>query len=144
MQALLKKERVMQISTGQKVNSMYKNRIFSSKTWLAAGFLPWLAFAALQTHAADTPPTPGGLSRWTCNAFYLPARSIWQRTVEIEFNASAVRSVRIDGVPVYTFNIQGTTILTAVDGERIQFDPVAQTWVSDLRGVVSSQGRCDR
>ena len=81
---------------------------------------------------------------WTCNAFYLPARSIWRRTVEIGFDVNDVRTVKIDGVPVYTFNIQGTTVLTSVDSERIQFDTAAQTWTSDLRGIVSSQGRCER
>ena len=84
------------------------------------------------------------MTRWTCNAFYLPARSIWQRTVDIELDANGVRAVEIDGVAVYTFNIQGTTLLTSVDAERIQFDSAAQTWTSDLRGIVSSQGRCER
>ena len=86
--------------------------------------------------------------RWTCNAFYLPARSIWQRTVDVEFEqklgVNGVRAVQIDGVPVYAFNIQGNTILTSIDSERVQFDSAAQTWTSDLRGIVSSQGRCER
>ena len=62
--------------------------------------------------------------------------------VDIELDTDGVRAVQIDGVAVYAFNIQGTTVMTAVDGERIQFDPAQQTWVSDLRGMVSSQGRC--
>ncbi len=95
-------------------------------------------------HAQPAPSVAPGVARWTCNAFYLPARSIWQRTVEVEFDASGVRAVQIDGVAVYAFNIQGTTILTSVDSERIQFDATAQTWASDLRGIVTSQGRCDR
>lgn len=89
-----------------------------------------------------------GVVRWTCNAFYLPARSIWQRTVDVEFEqklgVNGVRAVQIDGVPVYAFNIQGNTILTSIDSERVQFDSAAQTWTSDLRGIVSSQGRCER
>jgi 4-hydroxybenzoate polyprenyltransferase len=93
-------------------------------------------------HAQPTPSDAPGVVRWTCNAFYLPARSIWQRTVDVELDANGVRSVQIDGVAVYAFSIQGSALLTAVDGERIQFDPVAQTWSSDLRGIVSSQGRC--
>ena len=98
------------------------------------------AVQPLPAPAIDTP----GVIRWSCNAFYLPARSIWQRTVDVELDASGVRAVQIDGVPVYAFNIQGKTILTAVDGERIQFDTAAQTWASDLRGIVSSQGRCEK
>lgn len=95
-------------------------------------------------HTQPAPSAAPGVVRWTCNAFYLPARSIWQRTVDIEFDAKGVRAVQIDGVPVYAFNIQGTTILTSVDSERVQFDATAQTWASDLRGIVTSQGRCDR
>jgi hypothetical protein len=53
-----------------------------------------------------------------------------------------VRTVLIDGVAVYTFNVTGSTLMTAVDGERIQFDVAALTWTSDLRGLVSSSGRC--
>ena len=121
---------------------MQKKYHFQSKNWLAACFFLCLSSVALHATAAETKPSAVVVTHWTCNAFYLPARSIWQRTVEIEFNASAVRTVQIDGVPVYAFNIQGTTILTAVDGERIQFDPTIQTWSSDLRGIVSSQGNC--
>lgn len=111
-------------------------------------------FLSLSTGHAQSPqpalstlstlPAPAGLIRWTCNAFYLPARSIWQRTVGVEFDASGVHAVQIDGVPVYTFTVQGTTLLTAVDAERVQFDTALQAWTSDLRGIVSSQGRCER
>ena len=52
--------------------------------------------------------------------------------------------MQIDGVPVYTFNVQGTVILTALDNERIQIDTAAQTWTSDFRGLASAQGRCER
>ena len=98
--------------------------------------------------AGSVPAAAAGVVRWTCNAFYLPARSIWQRTVDVEFDkkrgVNGVRAVQIDGVPVYAFNIQGSTILTSIDSERVQFDSSAQTWASDLRGIVSSQGSCER
>ena len=103
-----------------------------------------LVFPMSAAQAQPAPPAVPGVVSWTCKAFYLPARSLWQRTVDLEFDADGVRAVKIDGVAVYTFNIQGKTILTAVDGERIQFDTEAQTWTSDLRGLVSSQGRCER
>ena len=112
--------------------------------------MPLFVCAVLPAAAADSIPTPSsspvsnGVVRWTCNAFYLPARSIWQRTVDVEFDKGGVRGVQIDGVAVYAFNIQGTTLLTSVDSERIQFDATAQTWTSDLRGIVSSKGRCER
>lgn len=62
----------------------------------------------------------------------------------IDYNAEGIRTVAIDGVPVYSFSVIESSVLTAIDGERIQFDAMAQTWTSDLRGVVSSQGRCER
>ena len=88
-------------------------------------------------------PTPAlGTVSLTCNAFYLPARSIWRRVVEIAYDTDGVQSVSIDGVAVYSFAITDTTVLTAVDGERIQIDTATRTWSSDLRGLVSSNGVC--
>ncbi|MGB4115557.1 MAG: hypothetical protein WBK51_03310 [Polaromonas sp.] len=103
-----------------------------------------IAFAATAAHAQNSPNPQTGTVIWTCQAFYLPARSIWQRTVAIDYDTEGVRTVAIDGVPVYSFSVIDTSVLTAIDGERIQFDATAQTWTSDLRGLVSSQGRCER
>lgn len=64
--------------------------------------------------------------------------------MDIEYGADGVRSLMIDGVAAYSFSLDGSRILTAIDGERIQFDVSDQTWTSDLRGLVSSQGRCER
>ena len=94
--------------------------------------------------AASPPQAAPSAVVFTCNAFYLPARSIWQRTVAIGLDADRVRSVEVDGVAVYTFNINGTVIMTAVDGERIQIDMQALTWSSDLRGLVTGRGTCTR
>ncbi len=79
-----------------------------------------------------------------CEAVYLPARTTWVRRVEIDYGEQRVSGVRIDGVPVYGFSVEGTVILTAVDNERIQIDVAAQSWQSDFRGQASSQGRCER
>ncbi len=62
----------------------------------------------------------------------------------IDYDAEGVRAVAIDGIPVFSYNLVDSSVMTAIDGERIQFDATAQTWASDLRGVVSSQGRCER
>lgn len=107
-----------------------------------------LLFISLTAHAKEplsaAPAASGSVVSLSCNAFYLPARSIWKRVVDIELDANGVRAIRIDGVAVYTFVIDGTSILTAVDSERIQIDTAQLTWSSDLRGIVSSQGRCER
>ena len=101
----------------------------------------------------DTPPAPlpategkPGTDRvlLVCEAAYLPARSVWKRTVEIVYDQKRVQSVAIDGVPVYAFSVRGTLILTSMDNERIQIDTDTQTWTSDFRGLATSQGHCER
>ena len=116
------------------------NRLYISSVILAMTFASMVPLARAQ----NTSSALVGAVSWTCHAFYLPARSIWKRTVDIEFNAEGVRSLMIDGVAAYSFNLQGGRILTAIDGERIQFDVIEQAWTSDLRGMVSSQGRCEK
>ena len=95
---------------------------------------------------APAAPATGANSKvvLVCEAVYLPARNVWVRTVAIEYDQKRVLSVQIDGVPVYTFNVRETIILTALDNERIQIDTATQTWTSNFRGVASSQGRCER
>ena len=119
--------------------------LIPSVSWRANCLATLLSCAMLQHAGADTKSDTTAAtttSSWTCNAFYLPARSIWQRTVTIDFDGATVRSVLIDGVAVYAFSVNGTSVMTAVDGERIQFDVAALTWTSDLRGLVSATGRC--
>ena len=77
-----------------------------------------------------------------CEAVYLPARSVWTRTVDIGYDGQRVRSVRIDGQPVYTFAIEGTLILTSQDNERIRIDTANRAWSSDFRGLASAHGLC--
>ncbi|MCU0763437.1 MAG: hypothetical protein MUF76_10810 [Hydrogenophaga sp.] len=110
-----------------------------------------LAAAALAVPAAAQTPAPADPGRaatgkvvLVCEAVYLPTRSVWVRKADIAYDQKRVLSVRIDGVPVYTFNVQGTVILTALDNERIQIDTAAQTWTSDFRGMATAQGRCER
>ena len=118
----------------------------STRLVFIASTLPALifAFGFSIAHAQNPPGAQSGTVSWICQAFYLPARSIWKRTVAIDYDAEGIRSVQIDGVPVYAFSVIDSSVLTAIDGERIQFDATAQTWTSDLRGVVSSRGRCER
>ncbi|WP_137919376.1 hypothetical protein [Hydrogenophaga sp. 2FB] len=79
-----------------------------------------------------------------CEAAYQPARTTWTRSVRIGYDKKRVRSVHIDGVPVYSFSVQDTVILTSIDNERIQIDTATQTWTSDFRGQATAQGRCER
>ena len=63
--------------------------------------------------------------------------------MRITFDDRRVQAVAIDGLPVYSFNVQGTTVLTALDNERIQLDLTRAQWSSDFRGLATGQGRCD-
>lgn len=100
--------------------------------------------ASAQTRPPSKPAPTANEVTLVCEAVYMPARTTWTRTVSIGYDKKRVRSVKIDGVPVYTFAIQDTVILTAVDNERIQIDTAAQTWSSDFRGQATAQGRCER
>jgi len=95
------------------------------------------------TVLAGAQPAPASTTL-VCEAVYLPARTTWTRTVAIGYDQRRVRSVHIDGVPVYTFAVRETVILTALDNERIQIDTASQTWTSDFRGLATAQGRCER
>ena len=99
--------------------------------------------SAADRPAAKAPPAPtSGTVSLICNPFYLPARSIWRRAVDISYDADGVYAVKIDGLAVYSFAVTDTTLLTAVDGERIQIDTATRTWSSDLRGLVTGSGTC--
>ncbi|MEY2683829.1 MAG: hypothetical protein RJA09_973 [Pseudomonadota bacterium] len=81
---------------------------------------------------------------WRCEVVYQPARQVWPREVRIAYNQRRVLAVAIDGVPVYTFAVRETTLLTALDNERVQFDTAAGSWSSDFRGLAQGAGRCER
>ncbi|MGE0349118.1 hypothetical protein [Hydrogenophaga sp.] len=102
-----------------------------------------LGIAQAGSVGAQAPAGAGDVTL-VCEAVYLPARATWTRTVRIGYDQQRVRSVRIDDVPVYTFSIRETVILTAIDNERIQIDTAAQTWTSDFRGQATAMGRCER
>lgn len=102
-----------------------------------------LALGGCWAVVAFAAPTPASLAL-VCEAVYSPARDIWVRTVDIGYNDQRISGLSIDGVPVHSFWVEGTVILTALDNERIQIDVGAQTWRSDFRGQASSQGRCAR
>jgi len=89
--------------------------------------------------SADVKPV-----RLLCEAVYLPARTVWSRAIELEHDDQALTAVRIDGVPVHTFSVDGTLVMTSLDNERIQIDVARQTWHSNFRGLAQSQGRCER
>ena len=106
--------------------------------------LPALAVAALVLAPARAEPAPGEQVVLSCDAVYLPARSAWVREVRFTLDERRIRGVAIDGVPVYSFSVFDTVLLTALDNERIQIDTATLTWRSDFRGQATSEGRCTK
>lgn len=108
--------------------------------------LPALAVATLVLAQAPAraEPAPGEQVVLSCDAVYLPARSAWVREVRFTLDERRIRGVAIDGVPVYSFSVFDTVLLTALDNERIQIDTATLTWRSDFRGQATSEGRCTK
>jgi hypothetical protein len=104
-----------------------------TERWVLLACLLWAAGPALAAHA-----------HFRCEAFYLPARSTWVRSVEIEHDERRVRALRIDGVVVHSFAVDGTVIRTSLDNERIVLDTASLYWQSDFRGLAQGEGRCAR
>jgi len=101
----------------------------------------WLVSLAPVAVSATQPST--GQAAMLCEAVYMPAQTVWSRTVAIEYDQRRIKAVSIDGVKVYTFNVRDTWILTSMDNERIQINTATLAWTSDFRGLATAQGRCD-
>lgn len=79
----------------------------------------------------------------SCAVAYMPARSTWVRQVQIDWDDSTVRAVRIDGLTPHSYSTRSESLLTAIDNERIQIDLRQRVWSSDFRGLATGQGRCE-
>ena len=86
---------------------------------------------------------PADEARLLCDAVYMPTRAVWQRDVAIEYDDARIKTVRIDGLKVYTFEVNVPWIFTALDNQWIQIKAATETWTSDFRGLASAQGRCN-
>jgi hypothetical protein len=100
-----------------------------------------LVFLAPVAASAAQPST--GQAAMLCEAVYMPAQTVWPRTVAIEYDQRRIKAVSIDGVKAYTFDVRDTWILTSMDNERIQINTATLSWTSDFRGLATAQGRCD-
>lgn len=112
-------------------------RALAAAVAAAALLLPGSRMLRAQPAVADAPA-------WRCAVVYLPARSTWVRDLALRLDPRGIVEVRIDGQPVHTFAVDGTTLLTSMDNERIAVDVADGVWVSDFRGQASGRGRCER
>jgi hypothetical protein len=79
-----------------------------------------------------------------CRVQYQKDGELWHRAVALDYDQKKLISVKVDGQPVYTFNLVGTTIVTSVDSERVrlEFEKNKTTWRSSLRDMSFGSGAC--
>jgi hypothetical protein len=118
-----------------------------------AGFLACLGLlsaATAQTSApaankAQTKSQPKAKVKtlvFSCRVLYSPARSIWVRELEVDYDKKAFTALRIDGIPVHGFSFEGAQISTHLDNERIYLDLNAPSWRSEFREAAQGEGAC--
>jgi hypothetical protein len=95
---------------------------------------------------AQTSPSPASKAQAkpqaSCRVLYSPARSIWVRELEVDYDKNAFTALRIDGVPVHGFSAEGAQISTHLDNERIYLDLSAPSWRSEFREAAQGEGTC--
>lgn len=79
---------------------------------------------------------------FSCRVLYEPARTLWVRELEIDYDRKAFQVLRIDGVRVYGFAVEGARIITHLDNERIYLDLSIPSWKSEFREAAQGQGVC--
>jgi hypothetical protein len=102
----------------------------------------WCAASVLGV-SASWAQADAGQAVLQCEPVYMPAQTVWPRTVAITYDQRKVKAVSIDGQKVYTFQVRDTWIFTSQDNERIQINTAALSWTSDFRGLATGEGRCD-
>ncbi len=114
-------------------------------TLLAALLAGGLGVQALGVLQAQPLPAPRDWSvRWACVVPYTPSGSVWERSLTLRVDASALREVWVDGQKTHSFAVADTLVLTALDNERIRFDTETGAWHSDFRGLAVGEGWCQR
>ena len=81
-----------------------------------------------------------------CRVQYKKEGELAHRSVALSYDdkSNQLKSVNIDEQAVHSFNINGKTIYTSVDSERIQIEFVANTiaWRSNFRDRDYGAGLC--
>ena len=79
-----------------------------------------------------------------CRVQYQKNGELGHRSVNLDYQKNTLLTVKIDGQPVYKFNLVGKTITTSVDSERIQieFQTNQTVWRSNFRDRDFGTGLC--
>jgi hypothetical protein len=108
-------------------------------------FLVSFAIGLLTGAQAQTPVKPAKKLKtlsYTCRVLYEPARALWVRELEIDYDRKAFQALRVDGVKAHGFSVNGASIITHLDNERIILDLNVPSWKSDFRDAAQGQGVC--
>jgi diacylglycerol kinase family enzyme len=108
-------------------------------------FLMNFALGLMASAQAQTPAKPAKKLKtlsYTCRVLYEPARALWVRELEIDYDRKAFQALRVDGVKAHGFSVNGASIITHLDNERIILDLNVPSWKSDFRDAAQGQGVC--
>ena len=98
--------------------------------------------ASAQTTASAKPGKKLKTLSFSCRVLYEPARTLWVRELEIDYDSKAFQVLRIDGVQAHGFSVDGASIITHLDNERIYLDLGVPSWKSQFREAAQGQGVC--
>jgi hypothetical protein len=115
----------------------------SSILW--RGLAACISLALCASVSAQTTPKPAKKLKtlsYTCRVVYEPANAMWVRELEIDYDTKAFQVLRIDGVKAHGFSVDGASIITHLDNERIMLDLSVPSWKSQFREAAQGQGVC--
>lgn len=115
----------------------------SSILWRGlAASIALCAFTGVSAQPAAKPAKILKTLSYTCRVVYEPANSMWVRELEIDYDSKAFQVLRIDGVKAHGFSVDGASIITHLDNERIYLDLSVPSWKSQFREAAQGQGVC--
>ncbi len=117
----------------------------TSSSTLWRSLAAYIAFALCASGHAQTVAKPAKKFKtlsYTCRVLYEPARALWVRELEIDYDSKAFQALRIDGVRAHGFAVDGASVITHLDNERIYLDLSIPSWRSEFREAAQGQGVC--
>ncbi len=101
--------------------------------------------ASAPTRSAAAKPKPAVQSKtlaFNCRVLYEPARTVWVRELALDYSKKTFTALRIDGIAVHGFSVDGAQLVTHLDNERIFIDLSAPSWRSQFRDQAQGEGAC--
>ncbi len=95
-----------------------------------------------QNAPAAKPKAKVSTLAYTCRVLYEPSQALWVRDLEIDYDKKKFIELRIDGIKAHGFSVNGGTIITHMDNERIMLDLSVPIWKSEFRQAAQGQGVC--